>query len=56
LATAPELFGLFAATVALLAIAVLILNRKLRRLRSMLRRQERHVWETQNIFRVFAGR
>lgn len=55
MATAPELFGLFAATVALLAIAVLILNRKLRRLRSMLRRQERHVWETHNIFRALQG-
>jgi len=34
---------------------VLILNRKLHRLRSMVRRQERHVWETQNIFRVLEG-
>jgi predicted O-methyltransferase YrrM len=54
-ATTAELFGLFVAAVVLLAIAVLILNRKLRRLRAMLRRQERHVWETHNIFRVFQG-
>ena len=49
------LFGLFAAGSALLAIAVLLLNRKLRRLRRMLRAQERHVWETHNIFRVLQG-
>jgi predicted O-methyltransferase YrrM len=47
--------GLFAASVALLAVAVLILNRKLRRLRSMLRRQERHTWETHNVFRALQG-
>jgi predicted O-methyltransferase YrrM len=46
---------LFAVTLALLALAAWILARKLRRLRSMLRRQERHVWETQNVFRVLAG-
>jgi predicted O-methyltransferase YrrM len=53
--TTLVLLGQFATTVVLLTAAVLILNRKLRRLRSMLRRQERHVWETQNIFRVFEG-
>jgi predicted O-methyltransferase YrrM len=53
--TTLVLLGQFAATLVLLAVAVLILNRKLRRLRSMLRRQERHVWETHNIFRVFHG-
>ena len=55
MATTSVAFGLFAATVAMLAVAVLILNRKLRRLRSMLRRQERHVWETHNVFRVLQG-
>ncbi|HXR18437.1 MAG TPA: class I SAM-dependent methyltransferase [Steroidobacteraceae bacterium] len=42
-------------TASMIAVAVLILNRKLRRLRSMLRRQERHVWEAHNIFRVLQG-
>jgi predicted O-methyltransferase YrrM len=46
---------LFAIALVLLGVAAWILARKLRRLRSMLRRQERHVWETQNIFRVLAG-
>lgn len=49
------LFGLFAAGSALLAAAVLLINRKLRRLRRMLRAQERHVWETHNIFRLLQG-
>jgi len=53
--TTLVLLGQFAVTLVLLATAVLILNRKLRRLRSMLRRQERHVWETHNIFRLFTG-
>lgn len=53
--TALELLGLFVATAALITVAVLILERKLRRLRRMLRAQERHVWETHNIFRVLQG-
>jgi predicted O-methyltransferase YrrM len=53
--TAVELLGLLVATAALIAIAVLILERKLRRLRRMLRAQERHVWETHNIFRLLQG-
>jgi len=47
--------ALFAATVALLSIPMLVLGRKLHRLRSMVRRQERHVWETHNVFRVLQG-
>ena len=46
---------LFAFTGGLLGVGAWVLARKLRRLRSMLRRQERHVWESQNIFRVLAG-
>jgi predicted O-methyltransferase YrrM len=46
---------LFAFTLTLLGIGAWVLARKLRRLRSMLRRQERHVWESHNIFRVLAG-
>jgi predicted O-methyltransferase YrrM len=46
---------LFAITVSLLGVAAWVLARKLRRLRSMLRRQERHVWESHNIFRALAG-
>jgi len=46
---------LFAMLLCLLAIAAWVLARKLRRLRSMLRRQERHVWETYNIFHTLAG-
>ncbi len=53
--TTALLLGLFAAGSALLVIAALLLNRKLRRLRRMLRAQERHVWETHNIFRVLQG-
>jgi predicted O-methyltransferase YrrM len=40
---------------ALFGVAAWVLARKLRRLRSMLRRQERHVWETHNVFHVLAG-
>src|ERR1700691_2946658 len=47
--------ALFAVTLGLLAVAALVLARKLRRLRSMLRRQERHVWETHNVFQVLRG-
>src|SRR5450631_1633404 len=49
------LLGLFVAAAALIAVAVLLLERKLRRLRRMVRAQERHVWETHNIFRIFQG-
>lgn len=41
--------------IALLGAGSWVLARKLRRLRSMLRRQERHVWETHNIFLTLAG-
>jgi predicted O-methyltransferase YrrM len=41
--------------IALLVTGAWVLARKLRRLRSMLRRQERHVWETHNIFLTLAG-
>jgi predicted O-methyltransferase YrrM len=47
--------ALFAVTLGLLAVAALVLARKLRRLRRMLRRQERHVWETHNVFQVLRG-
>ena len=46
---------LLAITVCLLAVGAWVLARKLRRLRSMLRRQERHVWETHNVFYTLAG-
>ncbi len=55
MASATLVISLFAATVVLLALAALVMSRKLRRLRSMVRRQERHVWETHNIFRVLEG-
>jgi predicted O-methyltransferase YrrM len=42
-------------TLSLLAVGAWALARKLRRLRSMVRRQERHVWETHNVFRVLEG-
>jgi hypothetical protein len=42
-------------TMSLGAVGAWVLARKLRRLRSMLRRQERHVWETHNVFRVLEG-
>lgn len=35
-----------------LALGVLILSRKFHRVRAMLRRQERHIWETQTLFSV----
>jgi predicted O-methyltransferase YrrM len=53
--TTTLVITLFCATIALLGLAAWVLARKLRRLRSMLRRQERHVWETQNIFRALQG-
>jgi small-conductance mechanosensitive channel/predicted O-methyltransferase YrrM len=45
------------AAILLLAItlATLLLNRKLRRIRTLLRRQERLVWDSQNLFRVLGG-
>lgn len=46
---------LFAATVGLLGIATWVLARKLRRLRALVRRQERHTWESLNVFHVLAG-
>lgn len=46
---------LFGITLALFGAGAWVLARKLRRLRSMLRRLERHVWETHNIFLTFAG-
>jgi predicted O-methyltransferase YrrM len=53
--TTTLLLTLFFATLALLGLAAWVLARKLRRLRSMLRRQERHVWETHNVFRALQG-
>jgi predicted O-methyltransferase YrrM len=41
--------------ILLLLVGAWILARKLRRLRSMVRRLERHAWETQNVFRVLQG-
>ncbi len=46
---------LFGILLGLLAVGAWVLARKLRRLRSMLRRQERHVWETHNVFHTLAG-
>ncbi len=46
---------LFGIVVCLLAAGAWVLARKLRRLRSMLRRQERHIWETHNVFHTLAG-
>ncbi len=43
------------AILLLLSVGAWALARKLRRLRSMVRRQERHAWETQNVFRVLQG-
>jgi len=37
------------------AVGAWVLARKLRRLRAMVRRQERHVWETHNVFRILEG-
>jgi predicted O-methyltransferase YrrM len=42
-------------TMSLGAVGAWMLARKLRRLRAMVRRQERHVWETHNVFRVLEG-
>jgi predicted O-methyltransferase YrrM len=55
MATTTVLIVLLLVTLALLAVGAWVLARKLRRLRSMVRRQERHVWETQNVFRVLEG-
>ena len=49
------LIALLLVTMSLLAVGAWVLARKLRRLRSMVRRQERHVWETHNVFRLFQG-
>jgi len=53
--TTAALIVLLLVTMSLLAAGAWALARKLRRLRSMLRRQERHVWETHNVFRVLQG-
>jgi predicted O-methyltransferase YrrM len=55
MATMTVLITLLLVTMSLLAVGAWVLARKLRRLRSMVRRQERHVWETHNIFRVLEG-
>src|ERR1700722_8692814 len=55
MATTTVLIVLLLVTMALLAVGAWVLARKLRRLRSMVRRQERHVWETHNVFRVLEG-
>src|SRR5579864_4662100 len=55
MASASLVTGLFAATVGLLAVGAIVMSRKLRRLRSLVRRQERHLWEAHNIFRVLEG-
>ena len=49
------LIVLLIVTMSLGAVGAWALARKLRRLRSMVRRQERHVWETHNVFRVLEG-
>jgi predicted O-methyltransferase YrrM len=49
------LIVLLLVTMSLGAVGAWALARKLRRLRSMVRRQERHVWETHNVFRVLEG-
>jgi uncharacterized iron-regulated membrane protein len=54
-ASSALVWGVFAAQVGVLAIVALLLNRKLRRLRALVRRQDRHIWETQNIFCVLHG-
>jgi predicted O-methyltransferase YrrM len=46
---------LFAVTVGLLGIAAWVLARKLRRLRALVRRQDRHTWESLNVFHVLGG-
>lgn len=46
---------LFMVTLSLLGIAAWVLARKLRRLRALLRRQERHTWESLNVFHVLGG-
>jgi predicted O-methyltransferase YrrM len=53
--TTAALIVVLIVTMSLLAAGAWALARKLRRLRSMLRRQERHVWETHNVFRVLEG-
>jgi predicted O-methyltransferase YrrM len=55
MATTTLLIVLLLVTMSLLAVGAWALARKLRRLRSMVRRQARHVWETHNVFRVLEG-
>jgi predicted O-methyltransferase YrrM len=55
MAPTTVLIVLLLVTMSLLAVGAWALARKLRRLRSMVRRQERHVWETHNVFRVLEG-
>ncbi len=55
LAPTTLLIVLLLMTMVLGAVGAWALARKLRRLRSMVRRQERHVWETHNVFRVLEG-
>jgi predicted O-methyltransferase YrrM len=49
------LIVLLLVTMSLLGAGAWALARKLRRLRAIVRRQERHVWETHNVFRVLEG-
>jgi len=55
MATTSLMIVLLLATMILLAVGAWVLARKLRRLRAIVRRQERHVWETHNVFRVLEG-
>lgn len=52
---ATTMIALWLVTMSLLAVGGWVIARKLRRLRSMVRRQERHVWEAHNVFRLFQG-
>lgn len=55
MATTTLVTILFIVAVSVLAAGAWVLARKLRRLRAIVRRQERHVWETHNVFRVLEG-
>jgi len=55
MAATTVLIVLLLVTMSLGAVGAWALARKLRRLRSMVRRQERHVWETHNVFRILEG-
>jgi predicted O-methyltransferase YrrM len=55
MAPTTVLIVLLLVTMSLGAVGAWALARKLRRLRSMVRRQERHVWETHNVFRILEG-